>query len=91
MNQKKARPKPGESQGETFGRLLQPCPVEQTYVGGTQVEIPGKQRFDFFRLEAMPGRPIHFHDSAELLILACSGFTGQHEVRVVLDAHGDRL
>src|SRR4029078_12282951 len=68
--------------------LLQTRPVDQSDVARTQIEVASEQSFDVLRLVALLGRLIHFHDSAELLIAALGSFTGQHEVRVILDAHG---
>ena len=87
MNQKKARPKPGESQGETI-RLLQASPIDQAHVTGPQIEVARKQCLDLFRLVALISRLIDFHHSAEFLIRAGRCLARQHEVRVVLNAHG---
>ena len=85
---KKARPKPGESQGETVRVLLQASPIDQAHVTGTQIEVAREQCFDLFRLVALIRRLVHFDDSAEFLVGAGRGLASQHEVRVVLDTHG---
>src|SRR5512145_1708831 len=87
-HEKKARPKPGESQGETVRVLLQASPIDQAHVTGTQIEVAREQGFDLFRLVALIRRLVHFHDSAEFLVRAGGCLAGQHEVRVVLDTHG---
>jgi hypothetical protein len=85
---KSARPKPGESQGETVWGLLQASPVDQAHVTGTQIEVASEQGFDLLRLVTLIRRLINFHDSAEFLIRAGNRLTHQNEVRVVLNAHG---
>src|SRR5262249_42854931 len=89
---KKARHEAGRVTGGTVKRarlaLLQTRPVDQSDVARTQIEVTREQCFDVLRLVALLRRLVHFHDSAELLIAALGGFTGQNEVRVILDAHG---
>src|SRR4051812_34119511 len=89
---KKARHEAGRVTGGTVKRarlsLLQTRPVDQSDLVRTQIEVASEQSFDVLRLVALLGRLIHFHDSAELLVAALGGFTGQNEVRVILDAHG---
>src|SRR4029078_8514048 len=68
--------------------LLQTRPVDQSDVARTQIEVASEQSFDVLRLVALLGRLIHFHDSADFLITALGSFTGQYEVRVILEAHG---
>src|SRR5690349_20828142 len=68
--------------GNRYGReaLLQPSPIDQAHVSGTQIEISREQRFDLFRLVALIRSLVHFHDSAEFLIRAGSRLTRQNEV-----------
>jgi hypothetical protein len=51
--QKKARPKPGESQGETVRVLLQASPIDQAHVTGPQIEVAREQCLDLFGLVAL--------------------------------------
>ena len=81
---------PAEAGRVTGGNrlLLQASPIDQAHVTGPQIEVARKQCLDLFRLVALISRLIDFHDSAEFLIRAGRCLTRQHEVRVVLNAHG---